>query len=93
MNVTLHIHEETKPTVRLEFSTETDWNPWLKLKVEYHTGVYISSDDLTMHLGGMSIEEGYAFSDSWDDVGHAIREWVNYRSTEVNEDIATEVDA
>ena len=88
MNVTIHTHGEEQPTLAAEVNTETDWNPWLRLSIRPNTKVgFNMPSDITVHLSGLSIDEGYAFSDSWDEAGHALREWVNYRSTVENMDV------
>jgi hypothetical protein len=86
MQVSMHTHKDLDPTVRAAFNHTTDWNPWLAITVTPRTSTPLNiPDEVTIHLDGMSIEEGYAFSDSWDEVGHAIREWVNYRTSVDNE--------
>ena len=88
MQVSIHTHKIEGVTIATELAVTTDWNPWLRLTVTPTDRDPLAlPDEVTIHLSGLSIEEGYAFSDSWDETGHAIREWVNYRSTVENMDV------
>ena len=90
MNASIHTHKAQEPTIRVNFDSSTDWNPWFSIVVTPTASIPLAMpEDVTVHLDGLSIEEGYAFSDSYDEVGHAIREWVNYRSSDDNEDVAS----
>ena len=84
MHVSAHTHKADNPSITTEFNNKTDWNPWIEF--EFKNGNVVA-DRFIIHIGELSIEEGYAFIDSWDEAGHAIREWVNYRSTVENMDV------
>ena len=76
----MHTHAADKPTIDIEFSNRTDWNPWLTISQH---GKNITPEQIVMHLDGMDIEAGYAFAESWAEAGHLILEWAsNRRSSE-----------
>jgi hypothetical protein len=83
MDASMHTLEDASTELKVELHTDTDWNPWMR--IEHSNTKMVLNEDMTIHLSGLSIEEGYAFSDSWDEVGHALREWVNYRTSVDNE--------
>jgi len=74
-------------SLEVKVDTSSDWNPWLM--ITHDSNKMVLRENITIHLSGLSIDEGYAFSDSWDEAGHAIREWVNYRSSEATEETQT----
>jgi hypothetical protein len=90
MYVSIHTHKIQEPTVNVEFTHTTEWNPHLTIEVKPTVSLPLAlPDEVTIHIGELSITKAQAFVESWDAATQNLWAWLNERKADENEDVAS----